>query len=70
MVNKITGIVIALIGAAMLYMGGKLLLLGEPVLRDHGGRSVGDCRHADDEQENCLNGVRRAAVGHAVLDDL
>ncbi|MDU4289066.1 membrane-bound PQQ-dependent dehydrogenase, glucose/quinate/shikimate family [Mixta calida] len=28
MVNKITGIVIALIGAAMLYMGGKLLLLG------------------------------------------
>lgn len=28
MVNKITGIVIALIGVAMLYMGGKLLLLG------------------------------------------
>lgn len=28
MVNKLTGIVIALIGVAMLYMGGRLLLLG------------------------------------------
>lgn len=28
MLNKITGIAIALIGVAMLYMGGRLLLLG------------------------------------------